>query len=107
MRDYLEPGQLDAARLMLSELVSNSVEHSGLPEGGPIHVCAKGCRRGIRVSVCDHGVGFEPDELPALPSPEAPGRRGRWIVDQLADAVTIDGAEGRVIFVLERGPSPL
>jgi anti-sigma regulatory factor (Ser/Thr protein kinase) len=104
---YLEPGQLDAARLMVSELVSNSVEHSGMPEGGPIQVCATGSDRGIRVSVRDRGHGLESAPAPELPSPNSSGRRGLWIVHRLADSVTIDGAEGRVAFVLARGPSLL
>src|SRR4029453_12561387 len=97
------PGQLENARLMLSELVTNSVQHSGLAEGEPIIVCARGSERGIRVSVCDSGEGFQP-EPPALPPPHATGHRGLWIVNELADAVTIDGAQGRGGFVT--GPRP-
>ncbi len=104
---YLDPGQFEAARLMVSELVSNSVEHSGVPEGGPIHVCAKGCDSGILVSVRDRGHGFDQDVPPARPPADSIGRRGLWIVHQLADSVVVDGAHGRVAFVLQRGPSLL
>ena len=103
VRHYLGPGQLENARLMLSELVTNSVQHSGLAEGEPIRVCARGSERGISVSVCDFGEGFQP-EPPVLPPPHAPGHRGLWIVDKLADAVTIDGGRGRVAFELGRRP---
>ena len=103
VRAYHGPGQLENARLMLSELVTNSVRHSGLAEGEPISVCARGSEHGIRVSVCDSGEGFQP-EPPALPPPHAPGHRGLWIVNELADAVTIDGAQGRVAFELGRRP---
>ena len=104
VRDYLGPGQLENARLMLSELVTNSVQHAGLAQGDPIIVCARGSQRGIRVSVCDSGEGFQP-EPPALPPPHALGHRGLWMVKKLADAVTIDGAHGRVDFELGRRPS--
>ena len=104
---YLEPGQLDAVRLMVSELVSNSVQHSGVREGGAIQVCAQGSNHGIRVSVRDHGHGLAAVGSPELPSHGSKGRRGLWIVHRLADSVTIDGAEGRVAFVLERGPTLL
>jgi anti-sigma regulatory factor (Ser/Thr protein kinase) len=103
VRAYLGPGQLENARLMLSELVTNSVQHSGLAEGEPITVCARGSQHGIRVSVCDSGEGFQP-EPPALPPPHAPGHRGLWIVNELADAVTLDGAQGRVAFELRGSP---
>ena len=46
VRVYLGPGQLENARLMLSELVTNSVQHSGLAQGEPISVCAQGSERG-------------------------------------------------------------
>ena len=105
LRDYLGPGQLDYARLMLSELVTNSVQHSGLAEGEPISVCARVSEAGIRVSVCDSGEGFQPEEPPTRPPPEAMGHRGLWLVGKLADSVTIDGALGRVAFELGRRPS--
>lgn len=75
VRAYLGPGQLENARLMLSELVTNSVRHSGLAEGEPISVCARGSEHGIRVSVCDSGEGFQP-EPPALSPPTPPGTAG-------------------------------
>ena len=58
----------------------------------------------MSVTVCDSGEGFQP-EPPALPPPHAPGHRGLWIVNELADAVTIDGAQGRVAFELGCRPS--
>jgi anti-sigma regulatory factor (Ser/Thr protein kinase) len=76
---YLEPGQLDAVRLMVSELVSNSVQHSGVRQGGAIQVCAQGSDHGIRVSVQDRGHGLAA-RSPELPSRDSKGRRGLWIV---------------------------
>ena len=42
---YLPPDRLDSARLMVSELVSNSVMHAGLAEGEAIHVTARADER--------------------------------------------------------------
>jgi anti-sigma regulatory factor (Ser/Thr protein kinase) len=79
----LLPGQLDELRLVVSELVTNSVIHSGLKEGESIQLSVQVLVRSIRVEVVDSGCGFPEADAPKPP----PGRQG-WglpIVDALAD----------------------
>lgn len=104
LADLLSSERFDAARLMVSELVSNAVLHSGLRRGEPIHLSARVDRERVRVSVCDCGNGFAPDWPPVLPDPAVVGGRGLWVVHQLADTVLIDGEKGRVAFDLHRRP---
>jgi anti-sigma regulatory factor (Ser/Thr protein kinase) len=103
LSDHLSPEGLDAARLMVSELVSNAVLHSGLLPGEPIHLSARADHKRVRVSVCDCGNGFSPTWPPGPPDPAVRGGRGLWIVHELADHVIVDGAKGRVVFELSRG----
>ena len=100
---YLPPDRLDSARLMVSELVSNSVMHAGLAEGEAIHVMARADDARVRIIVCDCGRGFELEGRPTRPPPHVHGGLGLWMVDQLADSMKLDGARGRVSFELDRG----
>lgn len=102
LADVLDPGQLDDVMLMLSELVTNAVMHSGRPAGAPIHLSARIADDRVRIGVCDCGRGFEMTSAPDLPSGASPGGRGLWIVHRLADRLLVDGSRGRVVFELVR-----
>jgi anti-sigma regulatory factor (Ser/Thr protein kinase) len=67
---------------MVSELVSNSVRHSGRPEGDPILLTVDLRRDAVRAEVVDRGAGVT-EPPPARPGPEAGW--GFYILDQLAD----------------------
>ncbi len=57
----LPPERLDVLTLLVSELVSNAVVHSGACEASEIELCAR--RLGpcaMRVEVIDQGIGFTP-----------------------------------------------
>jgi anti-sigma regulatory factor (Ser/Thr protein kinase) len=74
-------GLLDDARLVLSELVTNSYKHAGNPEGAPIQVGLDLSESRLRVEVIDRSI-FDP-------TPETPGelRSAKWglvLVDRLA-----------------------
>jgi anti-sigma regulatory factor (Ser/Thr protein kinase) len=72
--------ELDDARLVLSELVANSVLHGGLGPGDPIEVRVKLGPAAICVKVVDEGGGFA-----AAAAEQSPfGGRGLGIVDRLA-----------------------
>jgi anti-sigma regulatory factor (Ser/Thr protein kinase) len=45
------------ARLLVSELVTNSLLHAGQPDGVPLHVSAAALNSHVRVAVEDHGHG--------------------------------------------------
>ncbi len=93
-------------QIAISELVTNSVLHAGLPEGQPIHLSARVFSDRVSVEVCDCGSGFAAIPPPVLPAPEAIGGRGLLIVQRLTERMMIDGISGRVRFELTRsGPA--
>jgi anti-sigma regulatory factor (Ser/Thr protein kinase) len=55
----VSPEQLDELRLVVSELVTNSVLHAGLGEGDPITLSVEVLPESVRVEVVDGGHGFE------------------------------------------------
>jgi anti-sigma regulatory factor (Ser/Thr protein kinase) len=96
---HLDELRLQDVVLMVSELVSNSVIHAGLPEDGRITVSAAVTPDGVRVSVCDCGRGFRP---PTRPTRTGVGGKGLLLVRRLADDVEIDGDRGRVTLEVRR-----
>jgi anti-sigma regulatory factor (Ser/Thr protein kinase) len=70
-------------RLLVSELVTNSVRHSGVgpPESVGLDVAVD--EETIRVEVRDRGRGFEP--RPREAGRTRPGGWGLYLVDRLAD----------------------
>jgi anti-sigma regulatory factor (Ser/Thr protein kinase) len=73
---------LDRIRLVVSELVTNAVKHSGLEKGAPIDVRIAATPRAVRLEVRDQGRGFTPD----LPDADAsPSGWGLHLVEKIAD----------------------
>ncbi|HEX2069392.1 MAG TPA: ATP-binding protein [Actinomycetota bacterium] len=73
--------RLDDLRIMVSELVTNSVMHSGLKGGEPISLLVKVLPERVRVEVADPGRRF-PD---TSRRPRKNHGRGLMIIDRLAD----------------------
>jgi anti-sigma regulatory factor (Ser/Thr protein kinase) len=73
--------QLDDLRIMVSELVTNSVVHSGLKGGEPISLLVKVLPERVRVEVADPGRRF-PDTSKRRRNYYG---RGLMIIDRLAD----------------------
>lgn len=91
---------LDDVRLLLSEIVTNAVRHSGAPPGATIGIAVSVTHGRVRAEVTDPGRGFEPRprELPQLEA----GGWGLHLVDRLADRWGVDrGASVRVWFELD------
>lgn len=85
LRALPEPHGRDARDdldLLVSEVVSNSVRHAGLPEDERIDLRVVERGADLRVEVRDGGAGFEPD--PRDPGPTATGGRGIFLLDRLA-----------------------
>ena len=88
---------LDDLRLLVSELVTNSVRHSGAAPTATVELQVVSRPTGVRVEVSDCGKGFEPH-------PRAPGQAvdsgwGLHLVDQIADRWGVDaGGRKRVWF---------
>jgi anti-sigma regulatory factor (Ser/Thr protein kinase) len=91
---------LGKLRLLVSELVSNSVRHAGLQEDDLIRLSVWESAGRVRVEVTDPGGGFRP-RVPD-PDPFNPTGWGLYLVDRLADrwGVASDG-ETRVWFEVD------
>jgi len=59
------PGLLEDLRLLISELVTNSYRHATAGPGKRIELRIEKRADTLRVEVCDAGIGFDPDNLPA------------------------------------------
>ena len=79
----LEPAAMEDVRLLVSELVTNSVRHSHSGRGETIGLDVKLARGTVRVEVCDDGIGFEP--RPRKPGQSKAGGWGLYLVEKLAD----------------------
>jgi anti-sigma regulatory factor (Ser/Thr protein kinase) len=91
---------LDDVRLLLSEVVTNAVRHSGAPAGAKIGLRVSVTHGRVRAEVTDGGRGFEPTprELPQLES----GGWGLHLVDRLADRWGVErGRAPRVWFEID------
>jgi anti-sigma regulatory factor (Ser/Thr protein kinase) len=96
------PGPLlDNARLLVSELITNSVRHAGLEGNAKIGLHVDVGRDVLRVEVTDPGPGFEPKER-VLTIYQQSGW-GLFLVDQIADRWGVDRKGGtRVWFEIDR-----
>jgi anti-sigma regulatory factor (Ser/Thr protein kinase) len=79
----VDPDLMEDVRLLVSELVTNSVRHSSIPDGYPVGLDVSIDSRGVHVEVLDGGAGFEP--RPREIDRTDPGGWGLFLVDKLAD----------------------
>ena len=77
----IHPALLRDAQLLISEVVTNSVRHSG--SDAPIRLRVWARPAGVKVEIADGGSGFDAD--PDGRGPNDEGGRGLVIVDALAD----------------------
>jgi anti-sigma regulatory factor (Ser/Thr protein kinase) len=79
--DRLPGPVIDDACLVVSELVTNSHKHAGIPEGSPIQVTLDLSGDRLRLEVIDHSI-FDP-----TPETTEELREGKWglsLVDRIA-----------------------
>jgi anti-sigma regulatory factor (Ser/Thr protein kinase) len=101
-------GQLDdrrrsAARLLITELVTNSVRHAGNGTPGSIGLGLRWSDTALHVSVTDDGPGFDPASAMKPADGHRPGGRGLLMVDALADRWGVERAGAtRVWFEVAR-----
>jgi anti-sigma regulatory factor (Ser/Thr protein kinase) len=75
----------DDLLLLLTEVVTNAVRHSGATSGDPIRIAMKENRDHVRVEVTDPGDGFaKPERL--VPDLTRTGGLGLVLVDRLSRA---------------------
>lgn len=97
----VDAGVLRDAQLCVSEVVTNSIKHSGSAD--PIHLRVWERSSGLKVEVADGGFGFEPTQ-PAAPG-DGEGGRGLLILETVADRWgTSRDARARVWFELSPRP---
>jgi anti-sigma regulatory factor (Ser/Thr protein kinase) len=105
---FLDPGVAENAELLVSELVTNSVRHAGLPTEACIEFSVRASPDALMVEVADAGQGFDygPPARPRVVAGSASASGwGLFLVDRIADrwgAVQVDG-ETRVWFELSPG----
>ena len=101
MRDEATDRVLEDLRLMISELLTNSVRHAGLKREDRIELCVNTTPRKFRVEVIDPGPGFQaPSELPTLYQDSG---WGLFLVGRLADRWGVDyDGHTRVWFEIDR-----
>jgi anti-sigma regulatory factor (Ser/Thr protein kinase) len=96
-----DPGALDDVRLLVSEIVTNSVRHSSPPAGSLIDLEISARNGSVHVEVLDGGVGF-------VPRARQPGQSqgsgwGLHLVDCLAQRWGVERKpRARVWFDVER-----
>jgi len=101
LAEVLTSDRLDEIRLLVSELVTNSVRHAGLGSHDRVGLRVRVSGGAIRVEVADQGPGFQAGQ--PLPSMYQDSGWGLYLVEQIADrwGVTQDG-ETCVWFEIDR-----
>jgi anti-sigma regulatory factor (Ser/Thr protein kinase) len=90
------PEVLENLRLLTSELVTNSVRHSGMEPSGTVGVQVTLTPSLIRVEVTDLGRGFE--YTPIIPSLYQTSGWGLYLVEQIADRWGVARKDGTLVW---------
>jgi anti-sigma regulatory factor (Ser/Thr protein kinase) len=93
----VQPETMAKLRLLVTELVANSVRHA---RGTPIDVRVRLQGELLRAEVSDGGAGFDPPE--ADPNPLKSAGWGLFLVRKIATRWGSEPATGTVWFELER-----
>jgi anti-sigma regulatory factor (Ser/Thr protein kinase) len=88
-------------RLLVSELVTNSVKHAHVSEDDSILLGVKIEGELVRVEVRDSGPGFDPP--PTAPPDDADEGWGLFLVEQLADEWGVERERQAVWFQIDCG----
>jgi anti-sigma regulatory factor (Ser/Thr protein kinase) len=89
-------------RLLVSELVTNSVRHAQIGPEGSIVLRVAIADQHVRVEVTDSGPGFDPPVHDPTAELARESGWGLFFVTQLADRWGVDRNDGRVWFEIER-----
>lgn len=83
LRHRIDPEVFDDVRLLVSELVTNSVQHEGPDPGSWVDVRLRVSGAAVRGEVTNPGPGFHPEPRPPAQGEES--GRGLYLVDRLAN----------------------
>jgi len=102
LEPMLERGSFATLRLLVSELVTNSIRHAHTLPATAVELDATLFGDLIRVEVTDDGRGFEPRH--SAPNRDSASGWGLYLVDQLADRWGVTNTHGTSVwFELDRG----
>ena len=95
-------GRLDDAllhdlRLLVTELVTNSIRHAGIGPDREVRLRIRLSRRHLRVEVHDPGPGFRARRSPQPAEDKASGW-GLFFVDRMADRWGVDDRRGTLVW---------
>jgi anti-sigma regulatory factor (Ser/Thr protein kinase) len=101
LAERMSEGELETVRLLVTELITNSVRH-GRPGELPVKVRVELTSEMLRVEVKDNGSGFEPPTQ-RTKSVESQSGWGLYLVERLAQRWGVDGGDGTMVwFELDR-----
>jgi anti-sigma regulatory factor (Ser/Thr protein kinase) len=100
LESHLDPSVAFDVRLLVSELVTNSVQHAQVAAEDSIVLAVKLDNETVRVEVRDDGPGFEPPVAP--PPDDADAGWGLFLVEQLADSWGVGESGKGVWFEIRR-----
>jgi anti-sigma regulatory factor (Ser/Thr protein kinase) len=96
LTDRIEPPLYDDIRLLITELVTNSVRHAGIDSGDVLTLTLTVSDEKLRAEVHDGGAPFKP--VAVVPA-HATGRGwGLVLVDRIADRWGVEGEAGKYVW---------
>lgn len=84
-------------RLLVTELVTNSVRHGGSGPRAAVYLRMKVTRRKVRVEVRDRGPGFD-DRRKPQPAEDRASGWGLVLVDRMADRWGVESKRGTTVW---------
>jgi anti-sigma regulatory factor (Ser/Thr protein kinase) len=104
LQERVDEALLEDLRLLVSELVTNSVRHSDIAGSDSVSLDVALQKETVHVEVCDPGAGFEP--RPRAKDDERVGGWGLFLVDKLADRWGVmRNGRTKVWFEIDRQPA--
>ncbi len=101
---YQDAAFAETLRLVVSEVVTNSIRHGHAGGDGCVEVTVEAGPRRLRLEIADEGPGFQPAPTPGRP--DRPGGWGLFLVDSLADCWGVEASRGTRVW-LEMSPDPV
>lgn len=87
----VRPEVCEDVRLLVSELVTNSLRHGGLRPQDEVRIHVRATPEAVRVEVADHGRGFDPA---GVSGPGDAGGYGLFLVKRIASRWGVEPTDG-------------
>jgi anti-sigma regulatory factor (Ser/Thr protein kinase) len=103
----LSDGELARLCIIVEELVANLYDHAGLTHQSEIEMTIARVAAGIRISIVDTGIPFDPRTIPHSERPERGGGAGLALVQAWAEILGYEASDlGNRLDLLVPLPSP-